>query len=192
MKLSRALVAFVASCGPEGATRAQIREAMGITCEDFSGLTKHLRKSKKLLLGGPRRFGRYFADQAHLDAWMLATNGGEDVKKTAMAASSARRKEGSRQRHRRNAEAKRATRPPKPINVELPRTGNRPFDQAVIKIAPVVIAKPKKDAVIVIPPGLKITQCPSAWKDKPLPDPDAAIPKREGAEDWRKCGRLTF
>lgn len=49
-----------------------------------------------------------------------------------------------------------------------------------------------KDAQIVIPPGLKITQCPSAWKDKPLPEPDAAIPKREGAEDWRKCGRGMF
>lgn len=50
----------------------------------------------------------------------------------------------------------------------------------------------KKDAQIVIPKGIKVQHCPSAWKDKPLPDPDPVIVKRPGAEDWRLCGRGVF
>lgn len=80
-------------------------------------------------------------------------------------------------------------------NVRWYIAGQEPVAGAV-GVEPPVSVKAKAgfsdEAEIVIPPGLKITQCPSAWKDKPLPEPDAAIPKREGAEDWRKCGRLTF
>ena len=66
----------------------------------------------------------------------------------------------------------------------------RPFDQAIVAVK--TRTSFDKAATIIVPKGLKITQCPSAWKDKPLPDPDPIVNRRAGSEDFRKCGRGVF
>lgn len=47
-------------------------------------------------------------------------------------------------------------------------------------------------APVVIPAGVKVQVCPSAWTAKPPPAPDVVTNGRPGALDYKRCGRRGF
>lgn len=72
------------------------------------------------------------------------------------------------------------------------RDAGRPVKRPGVVVGVKVERRLPDGTAVVIPAGVKVQTCPSAWTAKPPPAPDVVTNGRPGALDYKRCGRRGF
>lgn len=157
------MIAYVRSCGPEGASRPEIAKALGIESKRVSGHLTECAGRHGLIKAGPPKHIRFFVEPEHAAAFtaqlpaMLAKKRADAYQRIL-----ANQRKYGREKTARLA----AARPPKPPKVERPKKPARP--QVKLKLgndAPVRVGASRAAlaaAQIVIPAHVEVQRGP-AW-----------------------------